>query len=180
MLAPIRAFGTPVGEHLGPMPYTAWQQAFDPLLVPGMRNYWKSHNFSEIPDGAIDVLIASVQKLPSPHCEIFVGMLGGAASRVPADATAYSQRDANFVMNVHSRWETAEEDEKCISWAREFFNNAAPYATGGVYVNFMPADEADRVAGGAYKSEVMTRLEQLKGKWDPDNFFRMNQNIKPA
>jgi FAD/FMN-containing dehydrogenase len=180
LVGPIRAFGTPIGEHLGAMPYTAWQQAFDPLLTPGLRNYWKSHNFTELSDGALDVLIASVGKMPSPHSEIFIGMLGGAASRVPMDATAYTQRDANYVMNVHSRWETAGEDEACIAWAREFFNNAAPFATGGVYVNFMPDDEEDRVAGGAYKSDVMARLGQVKKAWDPTNFFRMNQNIKPA
>ncbi len=180
LIAPIKDFGTPVGVHLGPMPYSGWQQAFDPLLTPGFRNYWKSHNFTELSDGAIDTVIASVKALPTPHCEIFIALLGGAASRVATDATAYSQRDAKFVMNVHSRWETPQEDAKCVNWAREFFDAAAQYATGGVYVNFMPDDEEDRVSGGAYKSEVMTRLGKIKATWDPTNFFRMNQNITPA
>jgi FAD/FMN-containing dehydrogenase len=180
LIAPIKKFGTVLGEFLGEMPYTAWQQAFDPLLTPGMRNYWKSHNFAELSDGLIDTVINTVHKIPSPHCEIFIAMMGGADSRVPAQATAYTNRDAKFIMNVHSRWETPQEDKTCIDWAREFFNNAAPYATGGVYVNFMPDDEGDRVSGGAYKSDSISILTQVKNKWDPTNFFHLNQNIKPS
>ena len=180
MFAPILNFGTPAGHHLGVMPFAGWQQAFDPLLTPGARNYWKSHNFAELSDGAIETVIDSVQKLPSPHCEIFIAMLGGADARVPVDETAYSNRDTRFIMNVHSRWEAKGEDGPCIEWAREFFKNAAPYATGGVYVNFMTEEEGDRVQGGAYKSDIMTRLTQVKDTWDPSNFFCMNQNIKPS
>lgn len=176
----VRSFGTPVGEFLGMMPYTGWQQAFDPLLTPGARNYWKSHNFVELSDELIEVIIDTVSKLPTPHCEIFIGMMGAAYSRVAANATAYTHRDAQFVINVHSRWDTPEEDSKCIGWAREFFQNAAPFATGGVYVNFMTEEEGDRIQGGAYKSDVLTRLTQVKSKWDPKNFFRMNQNIRPS
>lgn len=176
----VRAFGTPVGEHVGMMPYTAWQQAFDPLLTPGARNYWKSHNFTELNDAMIDTVLDAVTQLPSPHCEIFIGMMGGGYSRVDSNATAYTHRDAEFVINVHSRWETPQEDDTCIQWARDFFNKAAPYATGGVYVNFMTEEESDRVQGGAYKSDVMNRLTQVKDKWDPTNFFCMNQNIKPS
>lgn len=176
----VRKFGIPVGEHLGMMPYTAWQQAFDPLLTPGARNYWKSHNFTELSDGVIEAVLEAVNNLPSPHCEIFIGMMGAAYSRVAPDATAYTHRDANFVINVHARWETPEEDKACISWARDFFERASPYATGGVYVNFMTEDEGDRIQGGAYKSDVLSRLTEVKNKWDPRNFFRMNQNIKPT
>ena len=179
LIAPIRNFGTSVGEFVGPMPYTAWQKAFDPLLTPGARNYWKSHNFTSLSDGAIDTVLDSISHLPSPHGEIFIGLFGGAESRIPEQATAYTNRDARFIMNVHSRWETAQEDKTCIAWAREFFQKAAPYATGGVYVNFMTEEETERIQGGAYKSDVLTRLTEVKTKWDPTNFFRMNQNIKP-
>ncbi|HLF64583.1 MAG TPA: FAD-binding oxidoreductase [Saprospiraceae bacterium] len=179
LIQPVRNFAKPYGEFTGAMPYTGWQQAFDPLLTPGARNYWKSHNFVQLSDGAIDTVITYVGKLPSPHCEIFIGLLGGQASLVAPNATAYSQRDAKFVMNVHSRWETAAEDKRCIAWAREFFAAAEPYATGGVYVNFMTEDEADRIKG-AYKPDVLSRLMQVKKTWDPGNFFRMNQNIKPS
>lgn len=180
IIGPIRQFGIPAGEFLGAMPYTAWQKAFDPLLAPGARNYWKSHDFVELSDGAIDTVLASVSQLPSPHSEIFIALMGGAESRVAQEDTAYSNRDARFIMNVHSRWETAQEDKACIAWAREFFQNATPYATGGVYVNFMTEEETERIQGGAYKSDILSRLTQVKTKWDPSNFFRMNQNIMPA
>jgi FAD/FMN-containing dehydrogenase len=179
LIEPLKSFGTPVGQFIGMQPYTAWQQAFDPLLTPGARNYWKSHNFAELPDEAIDIVIKYVSDLPSPYTEIFFGLVGGQASRVPADATAYSQRDTLWACNVHGRWENPEEDKKVISWAREFFDASAPYSTGGVYVNFMTEDEMSRVTS-AYKPEVWKRLVDLKTKWDPKNVFRMNQNIKPA
>lgn len=177
LIEPIRHFAKPVGEHIGVQPYTAWQQAFDPLLTPGARNYWKSHNFSELKDGVLDTVIAYAGKLPSPHCEIFIGTLGGAAARVAPDAMAYGNRDANFVMNVHGRWETPPEDQKCIAWARDFFKASAPFATGGVYVNFLTADETDRI-GAAYGANYR-RLVQTKTKYDPANLFHVNQNIKP-
>jgi FAD/FMN-containing dehydrogenase len=104
--------------------------------------------------------------------------VGGQASRVPADATAYSQRDALWACNVHGRWETPEEDQKVISWARKFWDESAPFSTGGVYVNFMTEDEKSRVTS-AYKPEIWTRLVELKRKYDPTNLFSMNQNIDP-
>ena len=178
VLAPALAFGTPVGSHLGEMPYTAWQQTFDPLLTPGARNYWKSHNFATLADGAIDALVESIKHLPSPHCEIFFGCIGGATMRVKPDATAYPHRDTLFAVNVHGRWETAAEDERGIAWARDFFEKTKPFATGGVYVNFLTADEAARVHS-AYGSN-WERLAGIKRKYDPDNRFRMNHNIAPA
>ena len=178
LLEPFRSFGTPYGEFIGVQPFVAWQQAFDPLLTPGARNYWKSHNFAELPDDAFDIAIKYVGDLPSPHTEIFFGLVGGQASRVPADATAYSQRDALWACNVHGRWETPEEDKKVIAWAREFWNASEPYSTGGVYVNFMTEDEKSRVTS-AYKPEIWNRLVELKRKYDPTNLFSMNQNIDP-
>lgn len=178
LIAPLRGFGTPLGEHIGVQPYTAWQQAFDGLLTPGARNYWKSHNFAQLGEGAIDAIIQYAGKLPSPHCEIFVGAIGGRTTRAAPDAMAYSSRDARYVLNVHGRWDSAAEDQRCIAWAREFFAQTQPFASGGAYINFLTQDEAARVEfayGGVYP-----RLAALKKKFDPTNFFRMNQNIKPA
>ncbi|HLV64361.1 MAG TPA: BBE domain-containing protein, partial [Polyangiaceae bacterium] len=175
---PFRQLAPLAGDHLGAQPYVEWQQAFDPLLTPGARNYWKSHNFSYLADGLFEAAIQFVGKLPSPHSEVFIGQLGGQAGRVPAGAMAYNHRDANFVMNVHGRWERPEEDPSGIAWARECFEAAAPFATGGVYVNFMPADEKDRVKaafGGNYD-----RLAALKHQFDPDNVFHVNQNVRPV
>jgi FAD/FMN-containing dehydrogenase len=175
---PLRGFGQPYGEHLGPMPYTAWQKAFDPLLTPGARNYWKSHNFSALSDDAIDTVIRYAGQLPSPQCEIFLGLIGGKASQPAADATAYPHRDALYAMNVHTRWTDPAEDRKCIDWARAFFDAAAPYASGSVYVNFMTQEETGRI-GAAYGPNY-ERLVQAKNKFDPRNLFRQNQNIAPT
>jgi FAD/FMN-containing dehydrogenase len=176
-VAPFRKVGKPIADVVGPAPYAGWQTAFDPLLTPGLRNYWKSHNFPALPDQALDALIRYTATLPTPHCEIFIGQLGGAAKRVAMDATAYAQRDAAYVMNVHTRWETPGEDAKCIAWARELFNAMKPFATGGVYVNFMPEDETERVES-AYGPNYR-KLTELKRRFDPDNLFRLNQNIRP-
>ncbi|MFL9864996.1 FAD-binding oxidoreductase [Paraburkholderia fungorum] len=174
----VRGFGTPVGEHLGPMPYAMWQQAFDPLLTPGARNYWKSHNLDAIPDGLIDALLDAIGTLPSPQCEIFFGQIGAQTSRVPVEATAYSSRDTQYAMNVHGRWDEASDDERCIAWARAFFDAAAPFALGSVYVNFMTQEEGERVAA-AYGPNY-ARLVAVKHRYDPHNLFRHNQNIRPA
>ena len=178
-IAGLRALGKPVGEHVGLMPLAGWQTAFDPLLAPGARNYWKSHDFLSIDDGLITVLLAAIKTLPSDACEVFIGNLGGAVNRVPVNATAYPHRDVLFVMNVHTRWQTPGEDKACIAWARGLFDAAGKFATGGVYVNFMPEDETQRIAGGAYGPNY-ERLTKIKAKYDPDNLFRMNHNIPPA
>jgi len=173
----LRRFGTLLGEHVGPAPYAAWQQAFDPLLAPGARNYWKSHNFTALSDGAIAALEGYAGQLPSDQSEIFVALVSGAANRVPADATAYAGRDARLVVNVHARWEDAGDDAPCIAWARAFYAAARPFASGGAYVNFMTADEAARVPS-AYGANY-ARLVALKRRFDPDNVFHVNQNIAP-
>jgi FAD/FMN-containing dehydrogenase len=176
LIDPLRSFGDAYGEHIGAQPYAQWQQAFDPLLTPGARNYWKSHNFTELSDGALDSMIEFAGKLPSPQCEIFVGLIEGAANRVPSDAMAYGHRDAKFVLNVHGRWDEAAQDETGIAWARAFFEASLPYASAGAYVNFMTGDEGDRVAS-AYGANY-ARLKQIKKKYDPENIFHNNQNIK--
>jgi FAD/FMN-containing dehydrogenase len=177
VIEPLLGFGTPHGQHIGAQPYAQWQKAFDPLLTPGARNYWKTHNFTELSDGALSAMIEFASKLPSPQCEIFIALVAGAANRVPADATGYRHRDAKFVLNVHGRWDAKTDDEQCIAWARAFFQASSPYASAGAYVNFMTEEESDRVAA-AYGANY-NRLAQIKKQYDPDNLFHVNQNIKP-
>ena len=104
--------------------------------------------------------------------------IGGATTRPAPDAMAYAHRDARFVMNVHGRWEDPADDERCMRWARDFYKASAPFASSGVYVNFLTADEADRVRS-AYGPNY-DRLAQVKRTYDPANLFRTNQNIQPA
>jgi FAD/FMN-containing dehydrogenase len=177
LVAELRRFGKPWGEHVGPAPYVQWQKAFDPLLASGARNYWKSHNLAKLPDALMTTLIEQAGRLAGPQCEVFVAHLGGAANRVAPDAMAYGHRDAEFVMNVHARWDDPAQDDSCIRWARGVFDAVRPFATGGAYVNFMTEDEDERVATAYGPNHA--RLAQLKARYDPQNVFRMNQNIKP-
>jgi FAD/FMN-containing dehydrogenase len=176
-MARLRGLGTPIADVIGPVPFAGWQQGFDPLLTPGARNYWKSHDFLELSDPAIDVVLDAVATLPDPQCEIFIGSLGGAMARVPVAATPFPQRSSHFTMNVHTRGQDPAQDAACIAWARDLFARAAPHAAGSVYVNFMPGDEADRL-DAAYGAN-MPRLRRVKARYDAGNLFRMNHNIRP-
>jgi FAD/FMN-containing dehydrogenase len=177
-IKPLRTFGEVCGEHVGVQPYAAWQKTFDPLLAPGARNYWKSHNFTALNDGAIDTVIQCTRKLPSAESEIFLGLLGGQTNRAAPDATAYPHRNVLFAMNVHTRWTDPADDKKCIAWAREFFAASAPYASGSVYINFLTEDESERISQAYGKN--YDRLVEAKNKYDPGNLFRRNQNIRPT
>ena len=175
--AGLRAIGSPIADVVAPHPFVGWQQAFDPLLAPGARNYWKSHDFMELSDQTIGILLDAIRQLPGPECEIFIGHVGGAAGRIAVEETAFPQRGSHFVMNVHARWRDPAMDQACIDWARHLFEAAKPHAAGTAYVNFMPEDEVDRVEaayGGNYR-----RLVEVKRRYDPQNLFRLNQNVRP-
>jgi FAD/FMN-containing dehydrogenase len=176
--APVLEFGTPIGSHVGPTPYAGFQTAFDPLLAPGGRNYWKSNNFSTLSDAAIDVVIESAAAVPGPECEIFLAQLGGAMARVKPADTAFVARDVSYIMNVHGRWSEPRDDDKVRGWARRCFESAASFATGTGYVNFLTEDEGERVAA-SYGTNY-ARLQAVKQRYDPGNLFRMNLNIAPA
>ncbi|MBZ0171162.1 MAG: BBE domain-containing protein, partial [Phycisphaerales bacterium] len=177
LIAPMHGWGDAVGAHVGVQPYVDWQQAFDPLLTPGARNYWKSHHFTELKDGVFDVMVEYADRLPSPQCEIFIAFIAGASNRVAPDATAWRDREAKFVLNVHGRWDAGSDDAAVVEWARAFFRSSQPFASGGAYVNFMTEEEGDRV-GDAY-GDNLPRLQEAKRKYDPENVFHHNQNIKP-
>jgi hypothetical protein len=175
--APVLKFGSPVGSALMPGPYAGFQAAFDPLLQPGARNYWKSHNFGRLDDGMLEVAIAAAAAAPGPECEVFIAHLGGAMAQVAPGHTAYAGRDASYVMNVHGRWQSPADDDRCREWTRSLYRDAAPFSTGGGYVNFFTEDEDARVAQ-AYGANY-ARLQEIKRRFDPDNLFRMNMNVSP-
>ncbi len=177
ILAPLQTFGEPHGVHIGVQPFCEWQKAFDPLLAPGARNYWKSHNFTELSDVALDKLIEYAGRLPSSQSEIFMAWIDGAPNRLPPDDTPWVGRDARFVLNVHGRWDDAADDAACVTWARSFFEDTKPYASPGGYINFMTEEEGGRVTA-AYGANY-DRLVTLKRKYDPENLLHLNQNIKP-
>ena len=178
-LTGLRAMGAPIVDLVAPQPYTAWQQALDPLLTPGARNYWKSHDFTELSDAAIAVLLDAAARIPDPQTEIAMAHVGGAMARVASDATAFPQRQAHFTMNLHTRWADPARDDACIAWARKLFDDSAAYAASSIYVNFIPEEgEPDQIVA-AY-GDNLARLREVKARYDPENLFRVNHNIRPA
>jgi hypothetical protein len=176
-IEPIRKAIPSRGEAIGMNPWVNWQSGFDGLVERGARNYWKSHHLTDLSDGCIDAIVESASKMPTPECEVFLPHMEGAPARVSETGTAFAHRRTPFVMNVHTRWRSASDDERCIRWTREFHDGTRPFAKG-VYVNFLGQEGEDRVKD-AYTPEVWQRLVEVKKKWDPTNLFRMNQNIKP-
>jgi len=177
LIQPIQNFGNILGKMVTPMPYTDLQKLFDPLMTPGDRNYWKTHNFIQLNDELLDKLVVYFDEFPTPQCEIFIADFGGALNQVERKATAFYHRDLKYVMNVHCRWQEASEDKRCIAWAREFFEASKPYASAGAYVNFMTEEEGNRIKSAYGKN--YDRLVEIKQKYDPENVFHNNQNIKP-
>jgi len=150
----------------------------DPGWGPGARNYFTSSFLAGLPNGAIDVLAEAHESRPSPFNEIHLHQMGGAAARVGADASAFGNREAPFLLNIICRWLEPGEDERNLAWARGLREAMRPFATGGTYVNFLGVGDA-RVRD-AYDAERYGRLVGLKRRWDPTNAFRLNQNIAPG
>ena len=178
LIKPIQEMNESHGEHFGMTPWPAWQSGFDALVEHGARNYWKSHHLKDLSDGCVDQILSFAESLPSDECEIFIPHMEGAPSRIAADATAFSHRSTPFVLNIHTRWRNYADDERCISWAKNFHESTDPFAQG-VYVNFLSEEGEERVKE-AYTDAVWKKLVQLKDKYDPTNLFSLNQNIKPS
>jgi len=176
---PIKVLAAPLVDLISPKPFTAHQTLFDAAQPAGRRYYWKSDYFDALNDTASEVMIAHAEKLASPHSAVLFMQLGGAAARLPANYSAAGNRDARFVANINASWEDPGDDAANIAWARAFWEDLHPHASGGVYVNFLTDDEAARIPS-AYGEELHERLAALKAKHDPDNLFRVNQNIAPA
>jgi FAD/FMN-containing dehydrogenase len=179
VVRPLKQFGRPIVDLLEPMPYTALQSMFDPLVPHGWHRYWKSVELPPLTDDAIDTLVDHTWRITSPRSYTISFQLGGALARVAEDATAFSQRDAAHNVTINAVW-TAEDPgpERHIVWARDFFDALQPHAGGRVYVNFLGDEGGNRVRQ-AYGSRNFERLVELKRAYDPTNFFRLNQNIEP-
>jgi FAD/FMN-containing dehydrogenase len=177
-VAPIRALGPGV-DLLGPIPYVALQSLLDPLFEKGARNYMKAGYLPALSDAVIDEIVAGHADRPAPGCELHVHTMGGAAARVPADASAVPHRVAPYIVNMMTRWTDPADDDACLGWGRDVYAALEPYATGGAYINYLGAEGQERVRA-AYGDESYARLTALKAKYDPDNVFHRNQNIAPA
>ena len=175
---PLRAFGRPALDLVGPMPYVGLQTLLDPTAPHGMRNYMKAHWLSELPDAAIDAQVERHARVPAPMSLIINGRMGGAIEDVPADATAFAHRDAYRLLLAVSAWWEGDDDEN-VEWCRGVFDAMSPYSTGNVYVNFLGDEGESRVRAG-YDDATWRRLVAVKDRWDPENVFHLNQNIPPS
>ncbi len=177
ILAPIRAFASPIADLVGPLPYTQLQKFLDAAAPKGIRRYWKSGFFSELSDELIDIQIQHLQTRPSPITPVLFFYLKGEITRInPAD-TAFSNRQQHWDIDIITQWTDPTEDEKNIRWTRNFWNEIQPYSNG-VYVNHLDRDDAARLSS-AY-GENYLRLRKIKTQYDPENFFCMNNNIVPS
>ncbi len=182
LLKPLRTFGPPLLDTVGVIPYTTAQQLIDGFYPSGLQNYWKSSFLKKISDEAIDIMVEYCAKRPSPMCHgLIEHQLGGAVSRVDGGATAFTHRDVEYSFMSLGVCAAAAEVQKCVEWARKFWDAMKPYSTGAVYVNYLgrEADEGPERIKAAYGPEKYARLAALKNRYDPSNLFRLNQNIKP-
>jgi FAD/FMN-containing dehydrogenase len=178
-LRPLREFGPPAIDLVGPMPYVAVQKLIDAAYPAGMRNYWTGDFLVGLPETAIEVLCRYHLSKPSPLTQILVLPGGGASARVPDGTMAIDQRQAPFNLHITSLWESRAADDANIAWTRELSAAMRPFATGRVYVNFIGDEGHDRVIA-SFGPKGYARLQALKHRYDPDNLFRSNQNIEPS
>jgi FAD/FMN-containing dehydrogenase len=174
---PLRDFGPPLADHVGPMSYRQVQTMFDTAFPAGRQSYWKSSFLGELSDDAIDILVARFATVPSPQSAVLIEPLGGAVSRVDKDETAFYHRDAPYSFLIVSVWPDRTASEQNIQWTDEFWQAMQAFSTGGVYVNYVGEEGDDRVKA-AYGRNY-DRLVAVKNTYDPTNLFRLNQNIRP-
>jgi FAD/FMN-containing dehydrogenase len=178
VLAPMRDAAPVVAEHVGTMPYPALNSAFDALYPPGgLQHYWKANFVTELTDDAIDAHLEHGPKVPVVNSTVHIYPINGAANRVASDATAFAYRDATFATVIAGMWPDAADNEDNIQWVRDYYEATAPLSEEGGYVNFMAGDDQDRIKAN-YQGNY-DRLVEVKRKYDPDNLFHLNQNIKP-
>jgi hypothetical protein len=174
---PVREFGSPIVEEIARMPYPVMNTLLDSVFPRGTLNYWKSGFLSDLTEEAAAVLVAAFEHAPAPLCAIVIEQHHGALTRISPTATAYPHRERGYNVIVASQWTDREETERCVAWARDTFAALSPYMSDRAYVNYLAVDDADRVRH-AYGPNY-DRLVELKRRYDPENFFRLNQNIDP-
>ncbi|HEX5138648.1 MAG TPA: FAD-binding oxidoreductase [Planctomycetota bacterium] len=178
-VAPWKAFGKPVGDILVRRPYAQLQALLDATQPKGRRYYWKSEYLPRIEAALCAKFMEHGARIPSPHSAVILFQLGDALGRLPADHSAVGNRDARYVLNIAGSWESAADDGLNIEWARAAWGDMKSFSTGGTYLNFLTEEEGrDRTEAALGKS--LRRLGEVKAKWDPQNVFRTNRNIKPA
>jgi FAD/FMN-containing dehydrogenase len=178
-VAPIKAFGKPVGDVLIRRPYIQIQSLLDAVNPKGRRGYWKSEYFPRLESAMFDKIIGHAEKIPSPHSVIILFQIGGRLNELREEYSAAGNRNAHFVMNIPGSWDKSEDDNQNIEWVRSAWDDLKSFSSGGNYINFQSEDEGnDRLQ--AALGPGLRKLREVKAKWDPQNIFRINRNIKPV
>ena len=183
IIQPLRDIGTPLADISGPIPFVGVQAAFDEFFQRGtLRSYWKSTYVEELTDPILDIIVDKARNRPSERTFVIAFFMGGAINRVGAEETAYRERSANWLVSIDGNWQDASDDDKVISWVRGAWAEVHEHGTGSLYLNFTSvADEAVTVGvESAFGKTNLQRLQEIKAQYDPDNFFRLNNNISPA
>jgi FAD/FMN-containing dehydrogenase len=176
-LKPFHDVAPVMAEHVGPMPYPALNGAFDGLVPPGLQHYWKANFVKELTDDAIAAHLVHGPKVPVVNSTMHIYPINGACHRVKADETAFAYRDANFATVIAGMWPDPSQNAANTKWVREYYDATAPHSEEGGYINFMSEDDQGRIKAN-YKGNYQ-RLVDVKRKYDPNNLFHVNQNIKP-
>ncbi len=178
-VAPIKSFGNPVGDVLVRRPYVQLQSLLDATQPKGRRYYWKSEYLPGIEPSLCEKVIQHAGNIISPHSSVILFQIDGALNRLDEGHSPVGNRDARYVLNIGGAWEQASNDTANIAWTREAWNDMKAYSTGGTYINFLTEDEGpERIEAALGKG--LQRLAKIKARWDPQNVFRANRNIKPA
>jgi len=177
-LGPVKAFGPPVMDAVGPIPYTALNAMLDASYPKGALNHWKSSFLAELSDDAIDTIVDCFARCPTPMGQILIEHFHGAATRVGVGDTAIPHRQEGYNLVILSQWTDPAQTQACTAWARETYAAMQPFVGKGRYVNYLDDDEEGDPVAAAYGPNYR-RLQKIKAKYDPENVFHMNQNIRP-
>ena len=181
-LRPLREFGSPISDDVVPTTYVDYQQAADEAFPAKLQNYWKSNFLKQLDADGIDVILEYVSRIPTPETVFMIEQVGNGVRRVGSDETAFNHRDARYSLLIMGMTADPANNERMITWTRDFFDAMAPFTRDSVYVNYLGPqdDEAEDRMMAAYGPEKYRRLVALKNKYDPTNLFRLNWNIKPT
>ncbi|HEX6090420.1 MAG TPA: FAD-binding oxidoreductase [Gemmatimonadales bacterium] len=174
----LKSFGTPIGDILTRRPYLQMQSLLDATQPKGRRYYWKSEYLPRIEPDLVDRVMTHASKIRSPHSAVILFQLGGALNRISQEHSAAGNRDARYVLNIAGAWERPEDDAANIAWARDAWSDMRRHSTGGTYINFLTEDDGAERTEAALGS-ALDRLGRIKARWDPENVFRINRNIRP-
>lgn len=180
VLQPLKDFRNPIADAIKPKTYLEQNTMLDAGQPEGLQYYWKSEYLRDISDDAIETFISYGAEITSPNTRVALFHLGGAIQNQDEMSMAVSHRDAEYVLAINNGWKNPEDNQQQIQWTRDFWTAMRPFSTGGVYVNFLSEDAGQNQVRAAYGTEKYEKLTRLKGKYDPTNLFRMNQNIPPT